>query len=239
MLIRAKGSLGWALCLVVAAELLSSGFPVDSQAEWYVAGQVGYAMIRDPRNTPVTGEQAVTSIPNGTISSRLDFDNSLMFGAKVGYYFETLPWLGVETEVFTSSPNLKQQVVTDRAPGVGTFQYNQPGAHIQATTVAANLVARYQMGAFEPYVGVGPGIFFIRSSHPSYGTGMSGYVDADVRPGLNTQLGLRYRLTEHVALFGEWKVNYTRFHLEPRGPYGGVNANYLVNIFAFGVGYHF
>ena len=30
--------------------------------------------------------------------------SSVMYGAKLGYYFESLKWLGVETEIFKTTP---------------------------------------------------------------------------------------------------------------------------------------
>jgi opacity protein-like surface antigen len=63
--------------------------------------------------------------------------------------------------------------------------------------------------------------------------------------GLNTQVGLRYFIVEHVSLFGEWK--YTRAHFNfssftavpAQSSGGGYKGDYANNIVAFGVAYHF
>ena len=45
----------------------------------------------------------------------LELKSSLVGGAKAGYFFDTRPWLGVETDVYTLKPSVKQQVIV--APG--------------------------------------------------------------------------------------------------------------------------
>jgi opacity protein-like surface antigen len=166
-------------------------------------------------------------------SSDFSLQNSVIYGAKAGYYFDALKWqnfnLGVETEVFNSQPNIKPQNVT--IDGL-----NQPinGIDVRVLNWApVNIVVRYQAGAFEPYAGVGLGVFF---SHLS----SSGVSSSSTDVGLNTQLGLRYRVTNNVSLFGEWKFNHANIsHNNLAGSGLNVSANYNANILAFGVGYHF
>jgi opacity protein-like surface antigen len=59
---------------------------------------------------------------------------------------------------------------------------------------------------------------------------------------VNTQLGLRYKVTQHLAMFAEWKTNFVKFHFDastPNANAGGFKGDYGVNILALGVGYHF
>jgi opacity protein-like surface antigen len=163
----------------------------------------------------------------------------VQYGAKAGYYFDSLKtmqppaWqhfrLGVETEVFNSTPHIKQQDITIGGVNVGTAGFTNRVLMWAPLAV----VVRYQAGAFEPYAGVGLGVFFSRLSD---GTDSSSSTDV----GLNTQLGLRYRVTDNLALFGEWKYNYANIsHNNLAGSGAHVSANYNANILAFGVGYHF
>ena len=76
----------------------------------YVAGQMGVNIPQDASNVEL-------SVGGRTLGlSDLALQNSLMYGAKAGYYFDSLTWqnfnLGVETEVFNSTPHIKQQEVT-------------------------------------------------------------------------------------------------------------------------------
>lgn len=74
-------------------------------------------------------------LPSGTSISDVRLSNLLMYGMKLGHYFNSMPWLGVELESFVTIPPRPQQ----------------PHAH-----------DGYQAVACESYVGVGPGLFFLR-----------------------------------------------------------------------------
>ena len=167
----------------------------------------------------------------GTLGGNdLSLHNSLMYGAKLGYYFDSLNWLGVETEVFNATPHVKQQNLT-----IGGFDFGTaPGLNLRVLTwLPVNIVVRHQMGAFEPYAGVGLGVFFSRLSD---GTDSSS--STDVR--LNAQLGLRYRVTTNLALFGEWKFNHANIsHNDLAGTGLNVSADYNAHNLVFCVGYHF
>jgi opacity protein-like surface antigen len=191
----------------------------------YVAGQVGATLPQSLSNV----EYSASGVTLG--GNDLSLQNSLMYGAKAGYYFDSLKWLGLETEVFNTTPNVKQQNYTLAGVNIGTG----PGVNSRVLVWApVNIVVRYQAGAFEPYAGVGLGVFF---SHFSQ-AGSSSSDGTDV--GLNTQLGLRYRVTDNLALFGEWKFNHANLsHSNFLGSGIKVSADYNANILAFGVGYHF
>lgn len=201
------------------------------QAEMYVAGQVGASIPNKFSNV-----QGVDSSAGLTISD-LSLQNSLMYGAKLGYYFDSIKWLGVETEVFNSTPHLKQQDVTVSFGGASATG-NFPGQSVRVLNWAPiNIVVRHQMGGFEPYAGVGMGVFFANLKD-----GASGESSSSTNVGLNTQLGLRYKVTENVAVFGEWKYNRASLNFSESSPTqatGGFKGDYSANIFAFGVGYHF
>lgn len=81
-----------------------------------------------------------------------------MYGVKVGHYFESVPWLGVELEGFVTSPHRPQQRLTLAVPGSGNVTVEEGGATNRLMVVSPFLLARYQAGAFEPYVGGGPGL---------------------------------------------------------------------------------
>ena len=129
----------------------------------------------------------------------MELQTSVVYGAKLGYYFESLKWLGVETEVYNTTPHVKQQHVTVGGIPLGVI----PGSDLRVLNWSPiTIVARYQMGKFEPYAGVGLGLYFARLKDPA-----SGDSSTSTTPGLNTQVGLRYRITDHISAFGEWKYN--------------------------------
>ena len=81
---------------------------VSAGAEPYIAGQVGAAFPQSLSNIQMSRIPTPTT-PADTKSSDLALANSGMYGAKAGYYFESLRWLGIEGEVFLLSPNVKHK----------------------------------------------------------------------------------------------------------------------------------
>ncbi len=208
-------------CVVLTVLLLLG---TEARAEMYVAGQVGVTLPQSLGN--VEWSASGTTLGGNDLS----LHNSVMYGAKLGYYFDSVNWLGLETEVFNTTPNLKQQSLIIGGVNTGTI----PNVDFRVLTWApVNLVVRYQMGAFEPYAGVGLGIFFSRLAQ-------GGTSSSSTDLGLNTQLGLRYRVTKHVAVFGEWKFNHANIsHNNAVGTGLNASADYNVHHLVFGLGYHF
>lgn len=193
-------------------------------AEVYVAGQVG-------ANVPADLSEMEWSLGGATASGNdLSLQTSFVYGAKLGYYFDRLKWLGIETEVFNATPHLNQQNVLINGVNLGTL----PGISNRVLTWApVNVIVRYQAGKFEPYFGLGLGVFF---SHLS----ASGFSSSSTDVGLNMQLGLRYRLTDAIAMFGEWKYNMADIgHDNLPGVGQNLDAQYRAHNFVVGLGYHF
>lgn len=216
---------GLGVCSIAMAVLCLTLFSRPVQAEMYVAGQAGVNITHNFSNV----EFAAGGLTLG--GNDLSLQNSLMYGAKLGYFFDSLKWLGIETEVFNATPHIKQQNLFIGGIGFGTA----PGVNLRVLTWApVNIVIRHQMGAFEPYAGIGLGLFFSRFSD-EFGSSS----DTDV--GLNTQAGLRYRVNTNLALFGEWKFNHANIsHSNFLGANGlDFSGNYNAHIVALGVGYHF
>lgn len=196
-----------------------------------MAGQLGVSLPNKFSNIEGVGSNA------GVTASDLSLANSLMYGAKLGYYFDSMKWLGVETEVFNSTPHLKQQTATFSSGGV-SVPVDVTGQNIRVLNWApVNIVVRYQMGQLEPYAGIGMGVFFARIKD-----GESGESSSSTKVGLNTQVGLRYMVTKNMSLFGEWKYNRASFDFGESSPTqatGGFKGDYSAHLLAFGVGYHF
>ena len=203
------------------------------RAESYVAGQFGVTFPNSLGNVNIT-----TDGLGGIKLNNLDLANSFMGGAKVGHFFSRARWLGVETELFMTTPNVKQQSYVASANGQSINAGQAPGESNRIITWAPmNLVFRYHKTRLQPYVAVGPGLFFARRKDADGGT-ISG-----TAIGLNTQLGARYYMTRRWALFGEWKYNlarigYTNDDSSPTSALG-YRATYSANIFSVGISFHF
>jgi len=209
------------------------GVPVG--AEPYIAGQVGVAFPQ-PLSDVELDQIPTPTTPEGTKSSDLSLANSGVYGAKAGYYVESLRWLGIEGEVYQLSPNVKQQTVSETPPGGATTTTLKPGTNLIVNTVALNVVARAQFGQWEPYVGVGPAGFIAQLNMKYRELGRDPLAISSGRLGLNVEAGLRYRFLNHLAVFGEWKFNYAKFQFNSPAH---VDATYNVHFLVIGVGYHF
>lgn len=249
---------------------------LDARAEWYVAGYGGYSTGGDFSDVtmPRWGERLARQqfpqadapldfLGRGTLyqqfsTSDVSLKSSAMYGGKVGYFFDNLklPWLGVEAEVFTTTPNIKAQTV--ETSHQITYQPNDPDSvsncslpvpptprcpasvsnkstlslgesDLRVMTFALNLVARYPGSVVQPYVGVGVGAFYFLSS---------GQIDGrQFVPGLNAQFGLKYLATQHWALFAEGKYNLA--HVSTLDQTFGISGLYSIFHVAAGAAYHF
>jgi opacity protein-like surface antigen len=210
------------LCGLLLFSLMSSSV----FAETYVAAQLG-----------VTVPQSLSDVnlmsPKDTTLTDLDLKTSLIYGGKLGHYVEGVKWLGVETEIFRSTPQVSQQPVTTTSVATGSTSLEvEPGASLTITTWALNVMLRYPGARLQPYVGVGPGLFFARLSSDSPASRFGEAQATNL--GLNTQVGLRYLFKTQVSVFAEWKYNHVRLSFDsiPNATY---NAHHIV----FGLGYHF
>ena len=199
----------------------------NAQAELYVGGELGYAIPNKFKS--VTGGGSLS----GENASDLALKQSLMYGARVGYFLPD-SWLGFEVEAFSTNPHVKQQDITFTGAVPGTLT-GVPGGHVRVTTVALNVVARAKLRPLQPYVGAGPGVFFARLSEVFPGGSRT-----DTALGLNAFVGARYFFNEQVALFAEYKYNRASFSFpDVLLPGGGVDGTYSANIFNGGIVYHF
>jgi opacity protein-like surface antigen len=229
---------------IVALVIFGSVSVSDTYAETYIGGQFGIALPEIGGG--LSSIDTTTQFLPGTTHSDLELANSVMLGAKLGHYFKSAPWFGLEAEVFYTTPHIEQQVHEFQNPSVpgpspsATLQ----GAHFRVLTVAPfNLMFRYRKTRLQPYIGVGPGIFFAQIKGEGAAPGTPASTSDNGRFGLNAKVGVEYYITRHFTAFGEWKYNYARFNFEENPnlfpfPYG-FNATYSMHLVSFGIGYHF
>jgi opacity protein-like surface antigen len=207
---------------LVALTAVLVAFPFVAHAEWYVAGQVGANVPQGLSSA--TGEGTAT----GRTFSTFGQQTSFLYGAKLGYYFQRYKWLGVETEAYSSTPNVKEQNINSN---FGTTRSG--GQLIQMTTWAMNVVIRHTgWGQFQPYAGAGLGLYFANLNGINT---TNNWV-----PGANAIVGGRFFMTKQAALFVEYKFNYAAFRFDNAlGAGAHLDANYTANIAVAGLSYHF
>lgn len=99
-----------------------------------------------------------------------------------------------------------------------------------------NVVLRYPYTRLQPYVAVGPGLFFAKVHTTQAGFEGS---QTSTKIGLNAQAGLQYYLTRRVTVFGEGKFNLARFNFAENDAQFGFDGTYKMFSLAVGIGYHF
>lgn len=210
--------------LMAGSWFISLCIPSLVFAEMYIAGQAGVNFADRINSIGGTGPQA--GVPDLDPSPNPDFDlqNSITYGAKVGY-FPGHSWYGIEGEIFHTSPHLKQI----------EFVPAEPGVHFRVTTVGANFIARYPGRTLQPYVGVGIGAAIAHISNTA-----AVRSDTDVAAAWNVLTGLRAFITPKIAVFGEYKYTGATLKFEGAyGPDGGFSGNYRAQHILGGLSYHF
>lgn len=199
--------------------------PERGPAEWYIAGQGGFQFPQDLADVRGTGSFS------GVTSNDLDLHRQAAFGLKVGRAFDGhLRWLGVEFDYSHSDANIAEQVVTASAPILGVTQQNgnTPGVGLSVNHMTMNAIVRYPGTQVQPYLGVGGGFGLSRLR-------TAPRAETDVYPVFNVLVGMKVFVTQHVAVFTEYKhawatVEFSDHHFE-----GDLRTNW----FMAGLAYHF
>ena len=231
---------------IVIASLMALMVPIvlftpKAYAESYVAGQFGVTLPsvgNGLSNNDLTG----VFIPGSTTSDQA-LKSSILYGAKVGHYFQSVPWFGLEAEMYNTTPHVKQQTITFFAPsGASAGSASTEGLNFRVFTLAPlNLTFRYHKTRLQPYIAFGPGLFIARLKDPSL---TSDNTQSSTALGLNAQAGLRYYVTRHFTVFMEGKFNHARFNFSETPPGAnfnlfGFNSTYNMFHVAFGLSYNF
>jgi opacity protein-like surface antigen len=197
-----------------------------AQAEWYVGGYGGIANPGAFSNVTLSDSIVGGGVANARIND-LELKTGLAGGAKVGYFFETRPWLGLETDLYTMAPSVTSQTIVGGTPSGRVFADNMPATSLRLSVWAVNLIIRSpsMSDVFQPYGGIGYGLFFATGSR-------GGRSLTQINPGFQFVAGARYVLTQEWALFGEFKYNNAEIR------FNGIKGNYDSQNFVVGLMWH-
>jgi opacity protein-like surface antigen len=209
-------------------------FAPQAHAESYVAGQFGVTLPQSLNNGTVTQDGF-----GGLDISDQPLKSSAMVGAKLGHYFARARWIGIETGVSYSTPHIKEGSLTFSGPGGMATSPSLSGVHQRMITWDADVIFRYPGYRLQPYIGIGPSLYFANLSGPAAPPGQSA-----TSIGFNVEGGVQYYLTRKWTLFGEGKynrarMNYSSNHSDPNADPFGFRATYSALTLSFGVSYHF
>jgi opacity protein-like surface antigen len=212
---------------LLAVGMLGSLFATTAQAEWYVGGYGGISAPGGLGNTTVSDATLGGGVTKARIND-LELKSGLLGGVKGGYFFESRPWLGIEADLYTLKPDVKQQTIVGGMASGSVFAANIPTTSLRLSVMAVNLIIRSpsMSDVFQPYGGIGYGLFFATGSK-------NGQSTTQINPGFQFVAGARYVLTQDWALFGEFKYNNTTIR------FSGIKGNYDSQNFVVGLMWHF
>ena len=203
------------LCFAAAAELLATASPVS--AEWFADLYAGAAYTS---NSDVT---LVVNPPSGPADHTfhdVKWDNSAVFGGRVGYWFETTPWFGVGLDVFHFDSNIPSQTVSTTILGATApatlqeidFSIIAIAFDVVRLRVPLQVSPEFPNGRLQPYATAGPAMFRTRAKNIGNAQ-LSTATATDSSWGIKVGAGLTWQLTKQVAVFGEYR--FTHFRPEP------------------------
>ncbi len=172
--------------------------------EFYFGAFAGASFVpnMDWNNKKQVATGNVPGIPFPVTTKNIQTDPGPAGGLKVGYFFDSCPYLGLEFEGSIASNKQPHQTVHISPPvnGSNVGVIHQPEMYIW--TMAGHIVGRYgflsdqevPFGRLQPYVGIGPNVGILYFS-----------ADSAKNFSLDVEAGLRYMLTKHFAVFLEYK----------------------------------
>jgi opacity protein-like surface antigen len=215
-----------------------------AHAELYLAVFGGTAFTESKTTETrldLTSGMGTVTLLDGTFSE-VDFHDSLLVGAKLGYFFDRPLFggqLGSELELSYTEPHASRQTVTFSGTMLGsptTTDISIQSASFDVFGVAVNLLYRlplltspgYPHGRLQPYIGAGAGAFIATmSTRTSPFDANTSVEDTDVRPGVQALAGLKFFVVRNVALFAEYRFTQTdefEFNFRAHGTVGGSPA---------------
>ena len=216
------------ISLLLAWSITVSSFLITkAQADWYVGGYGGFVNPYALSNVTLSSATLGGGVTDARVSD-LELKSSAVWGAKLGNFFEARPWLGLEADVYTLTPGVKQQVIVGGTTSGRVFADTLPGTPLRLTPVVVNIVVRAPNISefFQPYGGIGYGLVFVTSSK-------GGESNIHISPGLNLEAGARTRLAPTWSLFGEFKFNRTTIR------FSDIRGDYSAQVLVVGLMWHF
>ena len=158
-------------------------------AEWSFDAYLGGAFLP-------TGDITLSDTPGRT---HADFQDAFIVGGRFGYWFNTLPYLGVAFDFSYFSTELTGAASRDIFEQADLSRVFLSGlARLRLPLFPSRIVPR---GQLEPYVAVGPTLSLAH---------MDVQVDEESKAtlGLDVRAGLNFRLTRLIGVFAEYRLTW-------------------------------
>lgn len=141
--------------LLLAWSVAVSGLlTTTAQAEWYVGGYGGIAHPGAFSNATLSDPNIGAGVTKAHIND-LELKAGLLEGVKGGYFFESRPWLGIETDLYTLKPDGTQQTIVGGTASGRVFADSIGPSSLRLSVWAVNLIIRSPSlsEVFQPYGG--------------------------------------------------------------------------------------
>jgi len=181
----------------------------------------------------------------------VDFDNSASFGGRVGYWFESTPYLGVALDVSHFRPDIGKQTVIDCITGIPCFSLPLAHADLAVTGISFDAHLRWPLltskefpkGRLQPYVTIGPTIFVSRLKiDDAFNFSPPKHTDGDTSVGVKAGAGVAWQFHSNLALFAEYRFTHFRPSFVIRDDFVGktpIKSNIDTHTPVFGVSLRF
>ena len=207
-----KTGVGFLLSLVFVLFTYSSAV-----AEWYVGGAVGVAIPHETDDLESTGTGFTIT------ASGFDSDSAFVGGIKGGYFFESIPYLGVEVNWAMSAPDVDQEpvtlTITGTVTGLGAGQATGDfllSADVDSVSSFGFLAmlratdedAKAKYNGIQPYLGLGFTVSTLDvNSVTAYSTAGAligtGTGDSTTDVGFALTGGLNYLIANNIKIYSE------------------------------------
>ena len=187
---------------------------VAARAEGFIDLRVGGAFTDD--------NDVEVDFGPGSLEGSTEYEDSVTGGVRAGYWFESLPWLGLAADVSYFAPD----------DDTGGPEYDViPLSPLLMARVPIAKTEEFPYGRFQPFLGVGPGIFVSLLDLDGIGD------DETVQVGVDLHAGLNFQITRVVSVFAEYRYTYVEPEFEIQGV--DITPELSTHHAGIGLGFHF
>lgn len=234
------------LCVVGVMTFLAVLHVPIASAEWYADLYGGGSFTQKS-----TVEQ-VSSLGVTVKYGDTEFNPSGTVGGRAGYWFDQLPYFGMGLDVFWFQPSIDRQNVrfTSSVGVSGTanlqeFSVRTVGVGFDILRLRMPLMTSEQFphGQLQPYVSVGPAVFFTRLKDTNNFAPNNQSV-SDTSLGVKVGTGVNFQVTKLIGLFGEYRFTHfkadgTLADTTPPASQETVRSTFNTHHFIVGISFRF
>jgi len=192
-----------------------------------VGGGIGVAFTTDITEIGVTDGDG-----NSATISDVEGDDSFVYGLRIGHYLDSIPWLGVEANASSSTPDIDNQsavVLTGTGAGALPSTMARVEAEVEHFTTVGLLVMlrptkeqTKELYNIDPYLGIGFASNSINLSEAVAYNSAGALVGksnlgSDSEVGIFLSAGLNYKVNDRTKLFTELRYTEASYDMTTEG----------------------